>query len=454
LGKIIRYPPLSCHTAAPTTTLTGIRFSRQQTSLSIETHTRAKLLRRRTLEYRLFFWMLGLALVPSLLVLAAATWIGRGTLDWFGTLGPWAAVSESGRALIDAAEPAARTDSALAESVQRHREELEASLVQARRWGFLGARVISLLPFALLIFALLLSATALVISRRIAHQLSRPIQELASWTDRIAQEQPLPPPTAEEAREVREVQALRQSLRQAADELGRARVRALAAERTRAWGEMARRVAHEMKNPLTPLRLAAHRLAAGLRDPSPAIAEPLRVVEEETLRLELLAREFATLGRPAAGPRSAVDVGELIHGLLQTDVNATIDVAFNAPHALPLIDADYNALQQSFRNVLRNAVEAVIDRVNPRIAVNVVAADDAITVSIRDNGPGFEQGAQSRIFEPDYTTKPRGTGLGLTIARQAVEAHNGTMSAQQPPEGGAEVLIRLPVTRQRQHVAV
>jgi two-component system nitrogen regulation sensor histidine kinase NtrY len=406
-----------------------------------------RILRRRTLERRLFFWLLGLALVPALLVLGAATWIGRGTLDWFGTLGPWSEVAESGGALIDAAEPASRGDSALAAAVARHRAQLTASLTQASRWSFLGQRMVRALPVALLAFAVLLAVASFVISRRLARELSRPIQELAGWTDLIAQEQPLPLTTPAERKEVREVQALRESLRRASTELSAGRERALQQERIRAWGEMARRIAHEMKNPLTPLRLAAHRLNRAVGDEVVA-AEPLRVIEEETSRLELLAREFSMLGRPAAGPRTLVDLTELLTALCQSDVPAHIVVELEAAAGVPLVPADYNALQQALRNILRNAIEAVHDRTDPRI--NIRIAEDAagskqVTVRVGDNGPGIPIAALNRIFEADFTTKARGTGLGLAIARQAIEQHGGAVSAAAAPGGGAELVITLPV---------
>jgi signal transduction histidine kinase len=406
-----------------------------------------RILRRRTLERRLFFWLLGLALVPALLVLGAATWIGRGTLDWFGTLGPWSEVAESGGALIDAAEPASRGDSALATAVARHRAQLTASLTQASRWSFLGRRMVRALPVALLAFAGILAVASFVISRRLARELSRPIQELAGWTDLIAQEQPLPLTTPAERKEVREVQALRESLRRASTELNAGRERALQQERIRAWGEMARRIAHEMKNPLTPLRLAAHRLNRAVGHEVVA-AEPLRVIEEETARLELLAREFSMLGRPSAGPRTLVDLTELLTALCQTDVPADVAVELDAAAGLPLVHSDYNALQQALRNILRNAIEAVHDRTDPRIRICIAeeaAGAKQLTIRVGDNGPGIPLAALNRIFEADFTTKARGTGLGLAIARQAIEQHGGTVSAAAAPGGGAELVITLPV---------
>src|SRR5690606_37656252 len=118
-----------------------------------------------------------------------------------------------------------------------------------------------MVPGLALGLALVIAGLALAASRRVARGLARPIGELAEWAGRLAREEPLPEPSVNEAREVAEVRALRAAFRRAESELADARRRALSAERVRIWGEMARRVAHEMKNPLTPLRLAAHRLA-------------------------------------------------------------------------------------------------------------------------------------------------------------------------------------------------
>jgi nitrogen fixation/metabolism regulation signal transduction histidine kinase len=405
-----------------------------------------RILRRRTLERRLFFWLIGLALIPSLVVLGTAASVGRGALGWLGTLGPWAEVARSGGALIDAAEAAARHDSTLAHALELHRLELTTSLTQASRWSFLGARIVAALPVVLLLLALLLIGAALLSSRRLARQLSQPINELAEWTDLIARNQPLPIATPAESGEVREVQALRQSLRRASSDLLANRERALQQERLRAWGEMARRIAHEMKNPLTPLRLAAHRL----QDAVPAnvvTAEPLRVIQEETARLEQLAREFGMLGRPATGPRTAIDLAELMTSLAQSDVPADVQVEMGAAPALPLVLADYNALQQALRNVLRNAIEAVSGRADARIQIRIEVPSGngaRLRLTVRDNGPGFPPGATDRIFEPDYTTKPRGTGLGLAIARQTILEHGGAIRAGRPGSPGAEVEILLP----------
>ena len=413
------------------------------------------MLRRRTLERRLFGWLLAFALTPALLVLALATWIWTGSLDRVSALGPWMTVAESGRIVLDAAQNAAAHDSALAAALEQHRDHLSASLMLAHRWAFLTDRLAAVLPFLALVLAVVLAALALAGARKLARDLARPIRELVDWTERLAREEPLPPRRPDEPPAVREVQALRDALRTASEQLAVARRRALEAERVRAWGELARRVAHEMKNPLTPLRLAAHRLSAALPEDG-EVRENLRVIEEETARLEEMARQFAALGRPPAGPTSPVDLRELLTTLLATDVPPGIETRLSAPPDLPLVEGHYDALLRAFRNLIRNAVEALETMDGERsIEVELAFAAPAgrhdstahggwIDVVIADTGPGLPPGAEERVFEPDFTTRSRGTGLGLPIVRQIARAHGGEVTATNRPEGGARFAVRLP----------
>ncbi|HEY8484031.1 MAG TPA: HAMP domain-containing sensor histidine kinase [Longimicrobiales bacterium] len=400
--------------------------------------------RSRGFERRLFGWLWALTLAPALVVLVVSAWVWAESLDLLGTLGPWGQVAESGRALVEAARGAAEEDPALAEALARHHEELSASVLLASRWAFLGRRAQAVLPFLVVGLGVGLGVVALAVSRRLARDLARPIQELVEWAERLGREEPLPERGPAESRDVREVRALREALRRAAEDLAQARRRALEAERVRAWGELARRVAHEMKNALTPLRLALHRLQRGAGE-SPEFDEPFAVMEEEIGRLEELARQFAALGRPPAGPMSEVDLRELLGGLLESDVPPAVATALSAPAELPLVAGHYEALVRAFRNVLRNAVEAMEGRPDARIEVRISAPPGWVEVVVADTGPGLPAGAGDRIFEPDFTTKSRGTGLGLALVRQAITAHGGEVQARNRPEGGAEFLVRLPV---------
>lgn len=404
----------------------------------------ARLIRPRSIERRLFLWLLIITLVPSLSVLAAASWAGREAARWVGVSGPWTGVATTGRALIDRAEQDGSRDARLQQAAEDHRQQLSASLTQARRWEFIGERLRTSLPFFFLALALALAAIVLWAARRMARSVSRPIRELEDWSGLLAREEPLPPPMLREAHELKELQALRGALRNASAEIAAARARALEAERTRSWGEMARRVAHEMKNPLTPLRLASHRLNA-IAEQRPELAEPIAVIAEETFRLEDLAARFAMLGRPVEGPRAAIDIADLLQRLLATDVPAAVQVVLTSTSAHPFVQADYNALIQAFRNLVRNALEAM-QPANGKAALTVTVADAAewLIISLADTGRGFASGIAERMFEPDYTSKAGGTGLGLAVARQSIRAHGGDISAQLRDGGGAEFVVRLP----------
>jgi two-component system, NtrC family, nitrogen regulation sensor histidine kinase NtrY len=421
----------------------------------------ARLLRLDRLERRLFGWMLLVTLLPVFALLAGGYVIGARSLQWVGTLGPWDQVAESGRALIEAAVPAAAEDPELARALEQHWAELSSSVLLARRWAFIGEGLAAALPAVALTLAVVLTMLALWVGRRLAVQLARPIGELAGWADSMARGQPLPAAGPEEAGEVREVRALRAAMRSASVQLAEGRTRELEAERVRAWGEMARRVAHEMKNPLTPLRLAAHRLA---RHPEAAttLQEPLEVIEEEVSRLDELARQFAVLGRPSAGPASEVDLRELLEALLESDVPPDLASRLRVDPGVGLIHAHYDALQRAFRNLIRNGVESMQATPAPwgsategagpddvhgghLLSVTVEARPGGVRITVSDTGGGFPAGMEDRLFEPDFTLRAGGTGLGLAVVRQAIAAHGGTVQAGRGKEGGAEFTVVLPV---------
>lgn len=403
--------------------------------------------RQSRLERRLLGWSLALALGPALLVLGLATWIAVGSLGWLGTLGPWHELADSGRELFQAVETLETSDSALHAAADRHREELSGSMALASRWAFLGQRMLALLPVLALVFALALVGLALLGSRRLAKQLGRPITELVEWTERLGRGEPLPPEEEGRKGRVMEVETLRSALRQAADEVSASRRRALAAERIKVWGEMARRVAHEMKNPLTPLHLAAYRLE---REPglSDAARETLMVVREETGRLEELARRFAALGRPPEGPRSQVDMEELLQGLLASDVPADVTATMEVDKGVPGVEAHHETLVGVFRNLLRNALEAMEGATDKRLELTVTHSagpEPQVQVRVADSGPGLPEGMEERVFEPDFTLRKQGTGLGLALVRQGVAVYGGEVHGHTRRSGGAEFVVSLPV---------
>jgi len=296
--------------------------------------------------------------------------------------------------------------------------------------------------FAALVLAL--GALAIIAAIRLAghlsRQLSRPIDELVGWTRLIRRRMPLPAGTP--TRGAPEFEALRQALRELATALDAAREQELEAERLRAFREVARRVAHEIKNPLTSMRIAVdqlRRVAAPAHGPMAAAAE---VMAAETDRLARLAREFADFGRLPEGPKSEVDLVELLDDLGRTAVSPEVEVSVRADGGPRTISGHYDPLRRAFGNLMRNASEAMGGCGSIEIAVN--GDGQGLVVTLADHGPGIPAELRQRVFEPYFTTKQDGTGLGLALVRHTIEAHGGTLTVSETPGGGATFSIVLP----------
>jgi signal transduction histidine kinase len=286
----------------------------------------------------------------------------------------------------------------------------------------------------------LLGAAALYASVRLgghlSRQLSRPIEELIGWTGHIRRNEPLP--ADRPRRGAPEFAALRTALREMATALDRGRAEAIEAERLRAFRETARRVAHEMKNPLTPIRLAVAQLA---RSPSPSTRDAIDVLTTESERLERLAREFTEFGRLPEGPSAPVDLCELLEELVRTSVPLTMTTKVTLDPDTPVLQGHYDPLRRAFANIVRNAVEACGGE--GELEIFAAAVPDGARVTIRDHGPGIPPELEGRIFDPYCTGKEGGTGLGLALAKQTVELHQGTIAVERTPGGGATFVVRL-----------
>jgi len=271
----------------------------------------------------------------------------------------------------------------------------------------------------------------------LSRQLSRPIEELIGWIGNIRRMEPLPPDRPR--RGAPEFAALRSALRQMAGELERARAQEIEAERLRAFRETARRVAHEMKNPLTPMRLAIAQLS---RSAGGEHRETIDVLAAESDRLEQLAREFTEFGRMPEGPAAPVDFNELLSELTRTSLPATMTARLRLDPTTPVLLGHYDPLRRAFSNILRNAVEACEQRGD----LEITSAPDnggGVRIEIRDHGPGVPREMIDRIFDPYCTGKEGGTGLGLALVKQTIEMHGGTISLSETPGGGATFTVRM-----------
>lgn len=222
----------------------------------------------------------------------------------------------------------------------------------------------------------------------------------------------------------------------------------IAAQRTAAWAEVARRLAHEIKNPLTPIQLSAERLAFKLAD---RLDEDGRAMLERSTRtivnqveamknLVNAFRDYAKLPSPNLAP---LDLTALVREVLHLYESAPTPVEADLQPELPLIQGDASQLRQVLHNLLQNAEEALAEVVQPSIQLLTRAEGERAVLLLRDNGPGFQPEFLNRAFEPYFTTKSRGTGLGLAIVKKIIDEHGGDIRLANRDCGGAEVRIRL-----------
>jgi two-component system nitrogen regulation sensor histidine kinase NtrY len=397
---------------------------------------------------RIFLILVAMTAVPT--VLAVAGWVlsVRTLLPTAGARASSERVALSARILLDAVDtlhltPAERV------ALRHHLNQVSTSVTLARRAEtFLRYYTAGIAVVILLLGAAVLYASVNV-AGHLSRQLSRPIDELVGWTQLIRRRAPLPPEGAALTRGAPEFEALRQALRELAETLAAARNRELEAERLRAFREVARRVAHEIKNPLTSMRIAVDQMRRSLKDSLPVAGgrseTAIEVLEAETDRLERLAREFADFGRLPEGPQSEIDLVELLEELGRTGVPDGVRVAVSANGTgQRVIMGHYDPLRHAFANLLRNASEAMAG--HGAIDVTVTGDASGIAVTIADHGPGIPDDLRQRVFEPYFTTKADGTGLGLALVRQTLEAHRGTVALTATPGGGATFAIVFPPT--------
>jgi signal transduction histidine kinase len=299
------------------------------------------------------------------------------------------------------------------------------------RYYYAGLGLVILLLGAAFVYA------SIRFGGHLSRQLSRPIEELIGWTGNIRRMEPLPPD--QPRRGAPEFAALRIALREMASALERARSQEIEAERLRAFRETARRVAHEMRNPLTPMRLAVAQMT---RAGAGEHREAIEVLASETDRLEQLAREFTEFGRLPEGPAAPVDFTELLAELARTSLPTTMKARVHLDPATPVLLGHYDPLRRAFSNILRNAAEACEEQGELEITA---APDDGggVRIEIRDHGPGVPADQADRIFDPYYTGRAGGTGLGLALVKQTIEMHGGTVSLSHTPGGGATFQVRL-----------
>ncbi len=221
------------------------------------------------------------------------------------------------------------------------------------------------------------------------------------------------------------------------------------AQRDAAWGEVARRLAHEIKNPLTPIQLAAERMQHKLKDKLPeAEAEMLQrstsTIVTHVTALKGMVDDFSQYAHAARMNARPVLLNDVIREVLFLYESMGVAIESRLGENIPAIYADPAMLRQVLHNLFQNALDALTGVDNPRILVSTSLATGGVLLTVRDNGTGIAEGVMGRIFEPYVTTKPKGTGLGLAIVKKIVDEHHGRILVENVKPHGANVSIVLP----------
>jgi nitrogen fixation/metabolism regulation signal transduction histidine kinase len=247
----------------------------------------------------------------------------------------------------------------------------------------------------------------------------------------------------------RELKELALAFNQTIADLVAMRKRLAATERIAARREIARRVAHEIKNPLAPIRAAVETLRRLRARSDPAFDEyfdeATRTVLGEVQRITGIVQEFTRFARLPPPKPEAMDLLATIRDVVTLHAGSGAPIELLAS-AVPPVVADRDQIVQVVTNLLQNALDAVSKTDAPRVVITLVPKGPAhVELVVRDNGPGVAEDIRDRLFEPYATTKEHGTGLGLAIVERIVVEHGGEIAYRNAPGGGAELTIVLPV---------
>jgi len=233
----------------------------------------------------------------------------------------------------------------------------------------------------------------------------------------------------------------------------------LAVQRDAAWGEVARRLAHEIKNPLTPIQLSAERLRRKLlggmnAEDAQLLERATHTIVQQVDAMKQMVNAFSEYARAPAMRLAHFSLNQLVTEVaeLYRLQDPAAEIRLDLDPTLPEIEADRGRVRQLLANLITNGIEALAGVADGCVELSTrqQRAEGAVAavICVRDNGPGFRKEILGRLFDPYVTGKPRGTGLGLAIVKRIVEEHGGRIEAENRPEGGAKILVLLPVSDQ------
>ena len=228
----------------------------------------------------------------------------------------------------------------------------------------------------------------------------------------------------------------------------------LQAQRDAAWAEVARRLAHEIKNPLTPIQLSAerlqHKLATKLApEDAEILARSTQTIVNQVTALKRMVDAFSQYARAPEPSMKALDLNKLVREVLTLYESLGSGIRLELAPQLPPVIGDTIQMRQVIHNLLQNAQDALADTPDPSIVIVSEATANTVRFSVTDNGSGFPEHLMKRVFEPYVTTKPKGTGLGLVIVKKIVEEHGGEIAISNLVPRGARVTLSFPAVAAR-----
>lgn len=227
------------------------------------------------------------------------------------------------------------------------------------------------------------------------------------------------------------------------------------AQRDAAWSEVARRLAHEIKNPLTPIQLSAerikHKLGAKLnKDDTDILNKAVATIVNQVDAMKTMVNEFSEYARAPKLNLELTDINKFIKEISHLFENSGIKIVTKLSKDLPEIRVDVNMMRQVLINLIQNAQDAMMNNTKKQIIqINTNKLKNHIILSIEDNGPGFSADILKKAFEPYVTTKSHGTGLGLAIVKKIIEEHEGAIAIENIKNSGALIKIQLPISKSK-----
>jgi signal transduction histidine kinase len=308
--------------------------------------------------------------------------------------------------------------------------------------------------------ALFFGAVVGFIGWTIARRIADPVKRLTLATSRVARGEfhaPVPARRAEVLQErvsdrsADELEVLESDFTKMAVKLEEQRRRLEHTHRLEAWSEMARQVAHEIKNPLTPVQLSAEHLLRVHADRGSPLSPVLQSCIESILKqvriLRQIASEFSSYASSPVADRVPTALEALIEDIIgpyRPGLEGRIQVSVETPPTLPMLNLDPRLMQRALTNIVENALHAMPD--NGALSIRVRLHRDRLQLEVSDTGVGLEADVLARIFEPYFSTKVTGTGLGMAIAKRNVELNGGTIAVSSERGHGTTVTIALPIT--------